>query len=237
MSGGGGGDSDVLAVGRFGRRLGRRGEPGGDRAPPLRDLGWRRSAAIIAVRRQDRQVVHEEHPAGRRAVAQLAPDRRQVAFKLPEPLFGGVRVTEIGDASLDARQRPQRPGQAGQGKPRQEADVVAARGDRDQTRVRRDGLQLRRLAGRGRPQDVTGGGAGIGHVAQIEPEGAGDQMGVVTRRPAGAARAGGGTRPDARSRRKGAAHGDVTAPGRDRRHRLLPCAHRRAATSRAYACP
>ena len=92
---------DVLAVGRFGRRLRRRGEPGGDRAAPLRDLGGRRSAAVIAVRRQDRQVVDEEHPAARGTVAQPAPDRREVALELREALIGRVRIPEPGDAGPD----------------------------------------------------------------------------------------------------------------------------------------
>jgi hypothetical protein len=242
--GGGSRGRDILTPGRCGRRLRGRGEPGGDRAPPLRDLGGRRSGAVIVVRRQDRQVVDEEHPAGRGAVAQPTCDHRQVAFELGEALVGRVRIPEPGDAGLDPRQRPDRPGQAGQGEAGQEADVVAARGHRDQARVRRDGRQLRGLAGGGRREDVTGGGAGIGHVVQVEPERTGDQMGVVTRRPAGPARAVRGARRDAGSRREGTAHRDVTAPRRDRRYRILPRAHRPATTSRMYfsampvaACP
>lgn len=104
-------------------------------------------------------------------IARPAPDRGQVAFELREALIGLVRIPEPGDAGPDARQRPQRPGQAGQGEPGQEADIVAARGSRDQARVWRDGVQLRGLAGGGRPQDVTGGDAGIVTSRRSSPSG------------------------------------------------------------------
>ena len=99
-----------------------------------------------AVRGQDRQVVDDDDPARRGAVAQPGRDHREVPLKLLEALIGRARLSERVDTRLDGRQHPQRPGQAGQREPGREADVVAARGDGDQAGFWRYGVELRGLA-------------------------------------------------------------------------------------------
>ena len=173
-------------------------------------------------RRQDGQVVDQEHPAVRGAVVQAAPDLGEVPLELGEPPAGRVRVAEVGDPRPDARQPRQWPGQACQGEAGQVADVVAAGGDGDQCRLRGDGVELAGVACAGGTQDVTGCRAGEGDVMQVERERPGDPVRVVARRPPGPARAARGAGRKARPGRERAAHGHVTAPGRNR-HLVLPC--------------
>src|SRR6266851_7575066 len=188
---------------------------GGRRGGHVPDVGGRRRAGVVALRWQDRQVVDGEDTAGRGAVAEAAGDRCEVAFELREALIRRARVPELGDPRPDARQRVQRPGQAGQGKPGREADVVDPRGDGDKGRDGRYGVELSGLAGGGGPEKVASGRAREGDVVQVEPERPGDEVSVVARGPPGREWASGNARRKAGPRREGAAHRHVTAPGRN----------------------
>jgi len=101
---------------------------------------------VIAVRRQERQVVDQDHPAGRRAVMQLAPDRREVLAKPLEALVRRAGVPKLGDVRPDGRKHRQRPRQARQREPGRKPDVVAARGDGDEGGVAGHRVKLSRPA-------------------------------------------------------------------------------------------
>jgi hypothetical protein len=108
--------------------------------PHAATSGRRRSLREGTVRGQNRQVVDEDDPARRGAIAQAGRDRREVQFELLEALVGRAGVPEPGDTCLDARQRRQWPGQAREREPGHEADIVAVGGNGDQAGVRRYGV-------------------------------------------------------------------------------------------------
>ena len=171
-------------------------------------------------------------PGSRGTVAQAAADHSLVVFGCPKNSSVASRSRK--PATRASTCGSARSGQAGcQGSAGQETDIVAARGDRDQARVRRDGRQLR-AARRRKP-------AGCRRWWRRKRSRHGDLAraherpgGRVPARLARAARACGGTRRDSGSRREGTCDGDIVAPSRDRRHRVLSCAHRPVTTSRMY---
>jgi hypothetical protein len=217
---GGSGGGHVHQVGRFGGRPRRRRQPGGGRPDPGRDIGRQRRYGAAAGWREDCQVVDQENPAGEGAAVQLASDRREAPIKPGEALVSRAGVAQLGYPGPETRQRPQRPGQACEREAGQEADVVAARSDRDQDGVRGDGVELGGLPGGRRTEDVAGGRAGERDVGQVQRERLGDEVRVVAGRPAGPARAAGNPGRKTRTSREGASHRHVTAPGRDR-HLIL----------------